>query len=200
VPAVRQKLHLSPCADFPDQLSYLKQADDWSCGAACLEMVYRFYGLTGVSQRHIYNQRRTPDPHKGGKYQITTDSMIADAIARGFDARWFRINLTSAADMDAQIATFLDRKIPLIACQRLSNDKPLLGHFRIITDRDGSFIYAHDPAINGGGAHQRKAIAAFLEFWKPTGVNVTGGVAIEIMKRSATSSATGASGGNSKPK
>jgi predicted double-glycine peptidase len=178
-------------------VQYIRQTNDWSCGPACLEMVYRFYGLTGVSQRHIYDQLKTTDPHKGGKFQVTTDGMVADAVARGFAARWLRINLSSTNEMEAQLSEFLQRGIPLIACQRFSNEKPLQGHYRIITDLDDTSIYAHDPLVRGGGAHQRKDISAFLEFWKRTGVNVTGGVAIEIMKRSATSPSARASSSNS---
>jgi ABC-type bacteriocin/lantibiotic exporter with double-glycine peptidase domain len=168
---------------------FIRQTNEWSCGAACLEMIYRFYGETGISQRNIYDALKSKDPHKGGKLQITTDAMVAHANGRGYDARWFRVNLNSGADVEAQISGYLDRDIPLIACQSMA-DKPLLGHFRIITGKDDTAVLIHDPDPKTGGAFQRRDIQRLIALWQPTGVNVTGGVAIVITKKSTAASAT----------
>jgi len=70
----------------------------------------------------------------------------------------------------------------VIVCQKFSYEQPLIGHFRIVVGVEDNIVYIHDPCIKDGGAFRELGIDKFVEFWKPTGENVKGGIFIVIKK------------------
>jgi hypothetical protein len=166
---------------------FTHQISENACGAAALEMVYRYFRpskLSKFSQQKVYQRRREAEPHGSGGYRISTDDMVAIAQQRGFFAAWGRVNPEVDA-MTRQIKQFIvTERIPLIACQRYDDQNHLFGHFRVIIgiDDDDGIIF-HDPCAKIGGPARSANLASFLHLWRPTGENVTGGVAIWIGKR-----------------
>jgi predicted double-glycine peptidase len=161
---------------------YIKQFADGACGAAALEMIYRFYNVNDVDQAAIFAAFQEKEPHGSGELRITTDNMVADAKSRGFVADWFRVNFSDQATAITIIKENCAKSIALVACQRYTQQQPLLGHFRVITGCDKKRIFAHDPCPKFGGADFAYRIDEFLDAWKPTGANITGGVTIRITR------------------
>jgi hypothetical protein len=107
------------------------------------------------------------------------DDLIAEAKRIGFVADWGRVDLDNPAQTLRQIKDFIViKQMPFIVCQQWTN--PLLGHFRVIVGIDGGDIIMHDASPEIGGANMRWPIARVIDVWRPTGLNVTGGVAIWI--------------------
>jgi len=67
-------------------------------------------------------------------------------------------------------------------CQRFSDKSPLIGHFRIVIGLGNDTIILHDPHPKHGGEAVRWNKERFIDFWKKTGKNVTGGVFVVIKK------------------
>lgn len=160
------------------EVPYIQQNDINSCGAAALEMIYKYYGLYEISQDDIFNKYKKLEPHGSGNYYIEVEDLIADSQSRGFTAEWFR----SAVDYSGinKLKELVDQGIPVVVCQQVSKEDSLMGHFRIVTGVDNLYVYLHDPLRGGDGIkwYHKK----FLSFWKKTGLNVTGGVTIIIKK------------------
>ncbi len=164
------------------EVPYVQQFNTNTCGAAVLEMIYKYNGLKNISQQELMVKYQELEPHGSGNYRMTTDSLITDARARGFNAGWIRVNWESIKDSISLIKVFMDFGIPVIVCQKFTNELPSIGHFRIVLGIQGEIIYLHDPNIETGGANLEWPISKFMEFWKPTGDNVTGGILCFINK------------------
>jgi ABC-type bacteriocin/lantibiotic exporter with double-glycine peptidase domain len=161
------------------QVPYAAQIDPNSCGAAVLEMIYRYYRISPVDQNDIFNAYKELEPHGSGNFRMSTDSLVRDARRHGLDAGWERANFRSTQDSIAQLRLWVEeRRVPLIVCQKFTDRSPLIGHFRIVLGLDRGDIVLHDPSPEVGGAALRWPEAKFMDYWQPTGENVTGGVYI----------------------
>ncbi len=164
------------------EVSYIPQINTNACGAAVLEMIYRYYGLNNFSQEVLMNTYQVLEPHGSGNFQLTTDTLIFDARSKGFNAGWIRANWGNPADSISLLRMIINAGIPAIVCQTFTNDQPLIGHFRIVVGVGENTVYLHDPNSNIGGANMEWTIEKFLYFWRQTGNNVTGGVLIFISR------------------
>jgi ABC-type bacteriocin/lantibiotic exporter with double-glycine peptidase domain len=166
---------------------YYEQISETSCGAAALEMVVRFYRpskLSKFSQRKVFAKLKETDPHSKEAHRIKTVDLVSAATSRGLSANWGRVS-PDVPTMGAQIDSFLGQGIPLIACQRFTDELYFLGHFRVVIGlQDGNVIF-HDPSPIFG-KKQRWPLDKFSDYWKPTGANVTGGVAVWIAEQMLT--------------
>ncbi len=165
------------------KVPYIAQINENACGAAVLEMVYKYYGLENISQQEIFNKYKELEPHGSGNNRFSTDSLVSDSLERGllsFLARADYDNEESSIRLLKWLTTGL--KIPVIVCQKFTDQQPLLGHFRIVVGVKDNIIYIHDPHSENGGAFQEWGFEKFMEFWKPTGANVTGGIFVVIKK------------------
>jgi len=166
------------------KVPYIQQINKNACGAAVLEMIYKYYGIKNITQSDIFNKYKEPEPHGTGNNRISTDDLVRDASGQGFLSFWAR------ADYNNKETSFnllrrltMESKIPVIVCQKFTNKEPLIGHFRIVVGiKDNNIVYVHDPHVEKGGGFKEWSIDHFMEFWKPTGKNVTGGVFIVIKK------------------
>lgn len=165
---------------------YSMQINEHACGAACFEMVFRYYrssNLSKFSQRKIFRNSSNLEPHNSGNRRIDSERLVDLASKRGFCAGIGRVS-TDPKQRIEQINHFLIKeKVPLIACQRFTDDLPLLGHFRVILAVSYHEIVFHDPHPTEGGEALRWNADKFFDYWKYTGGNVTGGVAIWIADR-----------------
>ncbi|MDP3953271.1 MAG: papain-like cysteine protease family protein [bacterium] len=162
---------------------YVAQTDDGSCGAAALEMIYKYYGEEDISQDKIFEKHKSKDLEESGVMGIATDDLVDDARERGFISYWGRADVSNKEDSLRQLRKFLDRKIPLIVEQQSTSDKKL-GHYRVVFGVDNKYVYLHDPDDRDdelGGASVKVPIDRFMELWHKTGKNVTGGLFIFIL-------------------
>jgi len=164
------------------QVPFVYQINDNACGAAVLEMIYRYYGINNIDQRGIFNQYREIEPALGKELRIATDSLIRDAANRGFQADWDRADYEKRDKSIELLKNFVNDGIPIIVCQQFTKEQPLIGHFRVVVGIGGGTIYLHDPHPKYGGRSLKWSLDQFMDFWQPTGPNVTGGVYIVIRK------------------
>lgn len=168
------------------KVPYVKQFNENSCGPAALEMVYRFFGLNNVSQEEIFNKYKKQNPESlNNDFYVLTQDLVEDAISQGFKNSYInRINLLDKGEILNNIQDFLKRGIPMIVCQQFTKELPRIGHFRIILglSKNKETIYVHDPHPQFGGDIKKWSTDQFINFWKPTGDNVTGGIYIIVLK------------------
>ncbi len=160
---------------------YFPQIDPTSCGPAAFEMAYkklRPSKLSKFSQKKVYGRLKEIDPGKP-QYRVTTDDLVQLALHRSLSAGWGRVS-PQPAELISQVQFFLEFQIPLIACQRYSDEDHQTGHFRVIIGIDEKEVVFHDPCPKIGGEARRKSIEEFIDLWRPTGQNVTGGVGFWI--------------------
>ena len=160
-------------------IPYVAQFRQGACGAAILEMLYGYYGLH-VTQQEIFEKYASLELHGSGKYAISTDNIVEDARSRGFYAYWARANYEDTVKCIGVLRDMVRAQIPTIVCQKFTDEQPLLGHFRLILDVTPTSVVLHDPKQEIGGPRLEWSTEKFMDFWQPTGLNVTGGVYISI--------------------
>lgn len=165
------------------KVPYIPQINENACGAAVLEMIYKHYGLNNISQLEIMNKYQENEPHNSGNLRITSDNIVADALSRGFLSFWARADYRNRKSV-INLFKILTQKsqIPTIVCQKFSDNQPQIGHFRIVVGLEDDNFLIHDPNTSFGGANQKWGIDKFLDYWQPTGLNVTGGIFVIIKK------------------
>nr|WP_244500972.1 papain-like cysteine protease family protein [Methyloceanibacter marginalis] len=150
---------------------------------AAFEMVFRSLRSSSFSQEKFYQKMAKPEHYGSANLSVDAENIVRLARNRGLHAAWGRVSPDVLA-MTNQIACFIDRaRVPLIACQRYSDDERHLGHYRVVVGLDDSGVILHDPCPKTGGQAVRWPLTKLHDYWSRTGENVTGGVAIWIAKR-----------------
>lgn len=165
------------------KIPYITQFNTNACGAAVLEMVYGYYDQKSYPQKDLMEKYQELEPHGSGNFRLSTDTLVLDAREKGFNAGWARAAWQSIPDVTALLEFALDSGVPLIVCQKFTDELPLIGHFRVVVGIDHDSVYLHDPSIEVGGENLKWSIEKFVDFWKPTGDNVTGGIFVFINKK-----------------
>jgi ABC-type bacteriocin/lantibiotic exporter with double-glycine peptidase domain len=160
---------------------YMQQSSGNTCMAAALSAAYSYYGFKRTEEE-IWQERRSKRLEGKGDFMLN-EAAVIDAQENGFDAQLLQINLTNLSEVKSFLKDLKSQKIPVIICHQYSKNMPKLGHARIITDVTNTSIYLHDPDKIIGGAHQRWDWTTFIELWKKSGREVTGGVMIVIKKK-----------------
>lgn len=154
---------------------HIKQNGPTHCGVACLEMVYKFFGITDVSQEEIWKKRKTIRQDRSNDY-METRSMVADAVEKEFYVFTGQMFL-EAEKCQSNLQNLLSSDLPVIACKQWSKN-PNYGHFVVIIGvGDNSIVYL-DPELDR--KPQKKKIAHFIREWQLTGNEVIGGEFIVI--------------------
>ncbi len=165
------------------EVPFIPQINSNACGAAVLEMIYNYYGLKDISQKKLFKKYQELEPHGSGNYRFSTNALLLDARQKGFSSFWGRADYVDIENSIGLLKIFInDLHIPVIVCQKFTEEQPMIGHFRIVLGINNRSIYLHDPNKSIGGAFKKWNIKKFLEFWQPTGNNVTGGVFVVIKK------------------
>jgi len=162
------------------KVPYIPQINENACGAAVLVMVYKYYGLKNIFQEDLFKKYQELEPHGSGNFRFSADSLVSDALTRGFLAFWARADFTNRNNTVSLLELLIRAKIPIIVCQKFTNGQPMIGHFRIVVGIKDNIIYVHDPHVELGGAYKEWEADKFLEYWQPTGQNITGGVFVVI--------------------
>lgn len=165
----------------PLDVPYVAQINNTACGAASLEMIYRYYGMSDVAQEDIYKGYQEIEPEFGRVSRISTADLVSDAQHRGFQSFWKRVNYRDKDESLIILRKYLNHKVPIIVCQQWNKESSKIGHFRVVVDVDEeNNVFFYDPEKTGGLI--KWPIDQFMDYWQPTGQNVTGGVYVIIEK------------------
>ncbi len=156
---------------------HIKQNGETHCGVACLEMIYRYFGITDITQDDIWKKRKTIRPDKTGEFMMTND-MTNDLFENDFQVLQgqFSLELEKCA---RSIKNLLDTKTPIIACKQVPTD-PIYGHFVVIIGIEEDTISYLDPEKDS--EIQKKSVQDFIKEWQKTGEEVIGGEFIAMGK------------------
>jgi hypothetical protein len=139
-------------------IPYERQSDprkSRTCGAACLSMIYRSFGLE-VSQAHIWPA--IAKTNQFGSVASTTYLMAHDAVSRGFAA------VVIQARHPLQVLRLCrDSGIRAILNHRSMPDRQT-GHYTVLVDIDDTSVFVHDPFY---GPARRLSHAELLALWQP---------------------------------
>lgn len=141
-----------------------------TCGAACLNMVYRMLGRE-IPQDKIWLAIAKKNQY--GSVASTTHLMTADALSRGFSAVAIQ-----ARDPLQVLRVCRDSGIHAILNHRLKPDSPV-GHYTVLVDIDETHVTLHDPYF---GPARRIEHAVLLDLWQPRLPNseIVGNVLIAV--------------------
>jgi hypothetical protein len=139
-------------------IPYERQSDpqtNRTCGAACLSMVYRFFGKE-VPQNQIWPS--IAKQNRFGSLASTTHLMALDALSRGFGA----VAIQARHPLQA-LRLCRDSGIRAILNHRLKHNAPT-GHYTVLVNIDDKNVVLHDPFY---GPSRRLSHAELLELWQP---------------------------------
>lgn len=164
-------------------IPYVEQFNDYACGAASLEMVYSYYGLSDIDQKGIFEKYKEVEPTGSEGFRIATGDLVDDARSRNFESDWGIVEYNNVEKSIKVLESLLKQGIPVIVCQQFTKSESQIGHFRVVFGVDKENIYFHDPHPKFGGVSIKWTHNEFVDFWQPTGPNVWGGVYLWIKKK-----------------
>lgn len=159
------------------KVPHVTQNGETHCGVACLEMIYRYFGITEITQDDIWEKKKTPRTGEG-TYIMRTETMANDLFENGFQILMGQFSL-DIKKFTTSLQNLLESNTPIIACKQASNN-PKYGHFVVIVGMDKDNIFYLDPDKEADV--QQKNIKEFIEEWKETGEEVVGGEFIAMGK------------------
>src|SRR5207248_9569383 len=112
-----------------------------------------YYGIADGSQEAIFERWKAAERRGTGNLMMATDSLVKDARERGFRSGWARVNFRADEDSLGMIGVFVNElRMPVIVCQKFTEEQPRIGHFRIVLDLGDGQVTLHDPSPHVGGA------------------------------------------------
>jgi hypothetical protein len=144
-----------------------------TCGAACLSMVYRSFGLD-VGQSEI--AAAVSRPNRFGSVASTTHLMARDAAMRGFESVAVQVRHPLQT-----LRLCRDSGIRVVLNHRLSDDSAT-GHYSALVDIDDTGVILHDPFF---GPSRQLSHGQLLELWQPRlpDSEIVGNILIAIAAR-----------------
>jgi hypothetical protein len=126
-----------------------------TCGAACLSMVYRSFGLD-IGQGDI--AAAVSRPNRFGSMASTTHLMARDALTRGFEG----VAIQARHPLQT-LRLCRDAGIRVVLNHRLSRDSST-GHYSALVDIDDTDVILHDPFF---GPSRHLSHGELLDLWQP---------------------------------
>lgn len=164
-------------------MPFFPQRNEWACGAAAFEMAYRYLRPSRLSKLNVdklFRRNAEGDPHARASARIAIEDIVAAANARGLHSAWGIVS-ADPIRMVEQLRHFVGTlRIPVIACQRFTDDDRLAGHYRVVYGVSIDGVLLHDPHVGHGGPSQSWSYDKLIAAWRPSGKNVVGGAAIWI--------------------
>ena len=157
---------------------YEKESDPQisrGCGAACLSMVYRSFGMD-VPQTEIWPL--IAKQNRFGSIASTTHLMALHALSKGL----------SAVVIQARHPLQVLRLCRDGGMRAILNHRPQpgvsTGHYTVLVDIDDKYVVLDDPSI---GAPRRMSHAELLQLWQPqsSASEIAGNVVIGIAREPA---------------
>lgn len=162
-------------------IPHIKQSKETSCGAATLAMIYQYFGVHDQTEQIIWDRLKTPRTSIPGEHILKTISMAKDSLNFGLIYFWGIAVLDKKETAMQPIKEFLKLNIPVIVCQKISEENEL-GHFRVITGLKDNYLIINDPMSDKGGIEID--MEKFLSLWKKSeNGEVIGGDFITIFKK-----------------
>lgn len=179
------------------EIEHVKQIDPTACGAAALEMIYRFLGITDFSQKKFFDEKKAKVDYSDVKSRtyrrflekyypeaISIGIIIKDAKERGLNAS-FHTMVAKKGEREKYIETIKDyiigEKHPFIVRIGNGRKKSYKNHFVVVVGIDEEYVYYQDPIKENDGSPQVMKIDDFINKLR---INGGGGNMISIFKKS----------------
>jgi len=160
------------------KVKHIKQMSSSACGAACLAMIYEYFGDT-VDQNNIWDRLKKKRPLVEGDFYIDSNADMKDATKNGYDFVIGR-SYWDIKDAFQPIEQFLRSGIPVSVTQQGHPD-PKLGHCRVVVGLDEKHVFVNDPEKDKGNTKMTRK--EFFNAWEESGDEVTGGVMMVIFPK-----------------
>ncbi len=134
---------------------YKEQKSTNSCGAACMEMIFKYYGYD-IQEDEIVNELLVKCNQSNRKY-IKTADIVEYAIQKGFNAFWGHMQIIDGIRM------LIDDGFPVIVLQRATIKNELLAHFRVVRGYEKTSFIINDPENKNSQIIPQDS---FLKLWK----------------------------------
>ncbi|MGO7686257.1 hypothetical protein ACC696_16560 [Rhizobium ruizarguesonis] len=170
------------------EVKFVQQETEVDCGAAAFEMVFRFLRpskLSKFDRKKFFKKFQKNDPHTRGSLRIDTDDLVQAAPNRGLKSHLCVAFPTEDGMVEMFKGLLYNDRVPIIVCQRLSDEMPLCGHFRVVIGCTDTEVIFHDPTGEQG---VRWPVPRFFDYFKRTGLNVEGGVCLVISTKEISTS------------
>lgn len=154
------------------KVPHIKQANEQSCGAASLCMVYKYYELEQQTKEKIWfrlKKRRNLDPNQEITY---IDDLYNDIRSNGLHNIKGQAVWEEPEKIFELLKEFLRIEVPLIVCQRWREEQPF-GHYKIVLGLEENFVVVNDPEFDEDKIKVPKD--RFVEDWKYYSDEVQGG-------------------------
>ena len=160
-------------------IQHIRQTYTNSCGAAALEMMYKYWKLEDENQEDIFN--RLPKFDAGnGYFVIKEEIIVGDAIRNGFISGILQVNFSDLNDCVEFVSSFISLGIPFIVCQQWKINSGA-SHFRVVSGVDKDFIYFKDSNVERETIKWRHQ--KFFDHWQSDGNMVLGNTLIFISRQ-----------------
>ncbi len=127
----------------PFNVPYERQTEELSCGAACLSMILRSFGIS-INQQQIWEEIEK----KAGVAYVKHMAMYPKRF--GIESTIVKVENCTGEIIDF---CFANNYRIIILQRNLDNER--LGHYVVPFSTDKNHIYLHDPHIDGTGESQR---------------------------------------------
>lgn len=164
------------------EVRHVSQRTELDCGAAAFEMVYKFLRPSRLSKFNadrFFNKRKVIDPH-APQLRLDTIDLVQAAKGRGLEAKLCVAWPTVDGMVEMLKGLLYDDGVPVIVCQRLSDEMAWSGHFRVVIGCTETEVTFHDPK---DGPSITWPSEKFFDYLKRTGGNVEGGICVVISAR-----------------
>lgn len=139
------------------------------CGAACLSMIYKYYGISD-DQNTVW--QRIAQPDNNGNLYVRTFRLCADLLCNGIHSV-----IIKAVNPLRVLSICNHNDFSAILCYRL-NKKSNAGHFTVFEKLKGDYVIVNDPLQRKDRRISKKTI---LKLWRPTdGNEVVGNILIPL--------------------
>ncbi len=162
----------------PLQVGHIKQRSATSCNAACLAMLYNYFGCK-QKETEIWNRLKTRRPSVEGDWYINMNDILKDIKKNNFNFIIGR-SYWDFKNSFQPLRVLIKAGLPIMVIQK-GHPNPTLGHCRVVVGIDKYYVIVNDPESDTENLKIKKQ--AFYDAWEQSGKEVTGGVLLTIFPR-----------------
>lgn len=158
------------------EIKHIRQSNDginWKCGAACLEMIFNYYGIP-CNQNTIWEAIKCRRSDNRFQYFALTNSLAEYAINQGLNAT---IHKSDSEKWSSELETIDQLSIPAILSVKNKAGK---GHFVVFLGiKNGKYIFCDPDSPKETDKYEYLQVR---QMWSPCGTEVKGFVYIVFEK------------------